>query len=265
VLDARTARVLAEPDPDRGFLWVMLTLHEELFAGLAGELFLCAMGLLFVASLVSGAVVYGPFLHRLRFGIVRRDRAARVRWLDLHNLLGIATLAWALAVGATGVMNTLATPLFGLWQRTEIPKLLAPYQGRPVPAEPGSVDAAVAAARRALPEAELLSVVLPNTRFGSPHHYLIWTKGTTPIASRLYTPVLVDAQTGVVTATLSLPWYLRALQVSRPLHFGDYGGLPLKIIWAILDVVTIVVLGSGVYLWWKRAASLEARLAELSV
>jgi uncharacterized iron-regulated membrane protein len=40
--------------------------------------------------------------------------------------------------------------------------------------------------------------------------------------------------------------------VSQPLHFGDYGGMPLKIIWALLDGLTIIVLGSGLYLWWAR-------------
>jgi uncharacterized iron-regulated membrane protein len=52
-----------------------------------------------------------------------------------------------------------------------------------------------------------------------------------------------------------MPWYLRALEVSRPLHFGDYGGKPLKIIWALLDLVTILVLGSGLYLWLSRRTS----------
>jgi len=36
------------------------------------------------------------------------------------------------------------------------------------------------------------------------------------------------------------------------LHFGDYGGLSLKAVWAVLDVITIVVLCSGLYLWWKK-------------
>jgi uncharacterized iron-regulated membrane protein len=49
-----------------------------------------------------------------------------------------------------------------------------------------------------------------------------------------------------------MPWYLRALQTSRPLHFGDYGGLPLKILWALLDVMAIVVLYSGIYLWLAK-------------
>jgi uncharacterized iron-regulated membrane protein len=37
--------------------------------------------------------------------------------------------------------------------------------------------------------------------------------------------------------------------LSKP---GDYGGMPLKIIWALLDVVTLIALGSGLYLWAAR-------------
>ena len=62
-------------------------------------------------------------------------------------------------------------------------------------------------------------------------------------------PLLLTAQ---VTDSRTLPWYLVALLVSQPLHFGDYGGLPMKVIWALLDLITIVVLGSGLYLWWAK-------------
>jgi uncharacterized iron-regulated membrane protein len=61
-----------------------------------------------------------------------------------------------------------------------------------------------------------------------------------------------------------LPWYVTTLLVSQPLHFGDYGGMPLKLIWAVLDGITIVVLGSGLYLWLRRrptrAEDIAARL-----
>jgi uncharacterized iron-regulated membrane protein len=49
-----------------------------------------------------------------------------------------------------------------------------------------------------------------------------------------------------------MPWYVSALFLSQPLHFGDYGGMPLKIIWAILDIITIVILWTGLYLWLRR-------------
>ena len=48
------------------------------------------------------------------------------------------------------------------------------------------------------------------------------------------------------------PWYMDAMGMSQPMHFGDYGGMPMKILWAVLDVLTIIVLGSGVYLWIVR-------------
>ena len=42
---------------------------------------------------------------------------------------------------------------------------------------------------------------------------------------------------------------MKTLGLSQPLHFGDYGGMPLKILWALLDLATIIVLGSGLYHW----------------
>ena len=63
------------------------------------------------------------------------------------------------------------------------------------------------------------------------------------MTERLLTPALVDAETGAFTAARPMPWYVQALLLSQPLHFGDYGGLPMKLLWAVLDLVTIVVLG----------------------
>jgi uncharacterized iron-regulated membrane protein len=107
------------------------------------------------------------------------------------------------------------------------------------------------------------SVIFPGSPFGSPYHYLIWTKGREALTSRLFSPVLVDARSGKLAAVVEMPWYLRALEVSRPLHFGDYGGVPLKILWALFDLATIIVLGSGLYLWLSRRSSLAEAEVEL--
>jgi uncharacterized iron-regulated membrane protein len=47
------------------------------------------------------------------------------------------------------------------------------------------------------------------------------------------------------------------LLISQPLHFGDYGGGWMKFLWALLDLATIVVLGSGLYLWFKRGRAVK--------
>jgi uncharacterized iron-regulated membrane protein len=256
--DARTGRVLEREKTGSAaratFTGVMLSLHRDLFLRLPGELFLGLMALLFVAAIVSGVALYGPFMRRLAFGTVRRDRSARIKWLDIHNLLGVATVGWVLVVGLTGLMNELSTPLFGIWQLTEVRSMLAPWPGQPPPpsASLASVQGAFDTVREHLPRSRVTSVVFPGSENGSPHHFVVWSKGDTPLTSRLFNPSLVDALSGEFVTTVKMPWYLRALEVSRPLHFGDYGGMPLKIIWALTDGVTIVVLGSGLYLWIAR-------------
>lgn len=260
--DARTGAVLREePDLETGFTALMLRLHASLLAGLPGTVFLGGMGLLFVAALVSGAAVYGPFMRKLPFGTVRRERAARLRWLDLHNLLGIVTLVWALVVGITGAALALTAPVLDYWQRTELVALTGTYRGRPPPTSLVSVQAVAETARAVEPDMALGSIAFPGTLFAGRHHYAVLMRGDTPLTARLVKPLLIDAQTGTLTAAHALPWYVTALLVSQLLHFGDYGGLPLKILWAVLDVVTILVLVSGLYLWGKRRKAVIEDLA----
>ncbi|MGC1173739.1 PepSY-associated TM helix domain-containing protein [Polaromonas sp.] len=261
-VDARTAAVLAQPKFDEGFMYVMFKLHVDLFAGLAGKLFLGFMGLLLLVAIVSGVVLYAPFMRKLEFGTVRRERGPRLKWLDLHNLLGIVTLVWAFTVGATGMINTWADLIIKYWQHDQLSTLLAPYQGQPpVPlAERGPLQQALEVALERAPGMKTAFIAFPGTAFSSPHHNTVFLRGEEPLTARLLQPVLVDARTGAVTASPELPWYLTALLVSQPLHFGDYGGMPMQILWALLDIVTIIVLGSGLYLWLKRPQPL--RLAE---
>jgi uncharacterized iron-regulated membrane protein len=259
-VDARTGAVLAQPKFDEGFMYVMFKLHVDLFAGLPGKLFLGFMGLLLLVAIVSGVVLYSPFMRKLDFGTVRRDKRPRLKWLDLHNLLGVVTLVWLFVVGSTGMINTWADLLIKYWQYDQLSSLLAPYKGQatvPV-AERGSVQRSMDAAMQRAPDTKLSFIAFPGTAFSSPHHTTFFLRGNEPFTSKLFQPVLVDAKTAEVTASPKLPWYLTALLVSQPLHFGDYGGMPMQILWALLDIATIIVLGSGLYLWLKKGKPVPA-------
>jgi uncharacterized iron-regulated membrane protein len=259
-VDARTGAILAQPKFDEGFMYVMFKLHVDLFAGLPGKLFLGFMGFLLLVAIVSGVVLYSPFMRKLDFGTVRREKRPRLKWLDLHNLLGIVTLVWLFVVGATGVINTWADLVIKYWQYDQLSTLLAPYKNEPVVAvsERGSVQRSYEAAMQQAPGNRLSFIAFPGTSFSSPHHTTFFLQGKEPFTSKLLQPVLVDAKTAQVTAAPKLPWYLTALLVSQPLHFGDYGGMPMQILWALLDIATIIVLGSGLYLWLKRGNTVPA-------
>src|SRR5690606_3514030 len=128
----------------------------------------------------------------------------------------------------------------------------------------GSLDKAMTMARQAQPGNNPQFIAFPGGSFSSGHHYAVFFQGATPLTETLLTPALIDAETGVLTDVRPLPIQVQALQMSRPLHFGDYGGLPLKILWAVLDILTIIVLGSGLYLWLgKRRSSTESHISEI--
>lgn len=251
---AHTAAFLDAPDMSGRFTSIMLKLHTDMFAGLPGKLFLGLMGLLFCVAIVSGVVVYAPSMRKLKFGAYRTSRPRIVRWLDIHNLTGIVLVVWMLVVGFTGVINTWADLVLKLWQFGQLSEMTASYKNNTLPEHPSSVDAAVRVAEGVTPGMKPAFVAFPGTFFSSKSHYAVFMRGNTPLTSKLVKPVLIDATTGAFTEGRDLPWYVVTLLISQPLHFGDYGGLPLKIIWAVLDIITIVILVTGLYLWLRRRA-----------
>lgn len=251
--DARTGELVSEYPLEQGVMNVLLRLHVDMFAGLKGMLFLGFMGLVFLVSLVSGVVLYAPFMGRLAFGTVRKDRSSRLQWLDTHNLVGIITLVWFGVVGATGVVHTVSGPIFQEWQETELARAVDrhPGSGQPIGAT-ASVDRVLSEAAAARPDAGLSFLAFPGTAFAGASHFVAYMEGGDGWRSRLLEPLLIDARSAEVLGSVQTPWTVDLLMISQPLHFGDYGGLPLKTLWAVLDILSIVVLVSGLVLWLKR-------------
>ena len=251
-VDAHTGAFLDAPDFTGRFTYIMLKLHTDMFAGLGGKLFLGLMGILFCVAIVSGIVVYVPSVRKLQFGTYRGSRPRIVRWLDVHNLAGILLVVWTLVVGFTGVINTWADLVIKIWQFGQLAEMTAQYRDRPPPQRLSSLQSAVDVASKAIPGMQPGFVAFPGTIFSSKSHYGVFMRGNTPLTSRMLKPALIDAETGELTDSRDLPWYVSTLLISQPLHFGDYGGMPLKIIWAVLDIVTIIVLVTGLFLWLRR-------------
>lgn len=263
-MDEGTAKVLQAAPNEMNFMLIMYYLHVDMLAGLPGKLFLGFMGLLFIVAMISGVVLYGPIMKKFDFGMVRTEKSKRLKWLDLHNVLGIVTLAWAFIVGITGVINTLADPALEMWRAGQLAEMVSAYKDQPkVEGTLSSLDQALAEAEKASPGMEVSFVAYPGTLYSSRHHYAVYLIGTTPLTSRIIKPALIDAKTGELTDSRELPWYLKTILISQPFHFGDYGGMPMKILWAIFDIATIIVLISGLYLWFARRKAKAEQLARL--
>jgi uncharacterized iron-regulated membrane protein len=141
----------------------------------------------------------------------------------------VATLSWVLVVGATGVVNTLAEQVLAVWRADQLAGMTAPWRGQPPVEATGSVEGrgGRGAAGGAGDETVLRGVAANDV------HQRASLRGVparrrAAHTRRLLTPALVHAQSGALVEIRPLPWYVTALLVSQPLHFGDYGGLPLR-------------------------------------
>ena len=85
-------------------------------------------------------------------------------------------------------------------------------------------------------------IAFPGNAYGSPHHYLVWMRGDTAHLAPEHAGAGGRRDRRSPVARISLATRRRAL----------------KIIWALLDLITIVVLVSGLYCAGAYAAHRSA-------
>jgi uncharacterized iron-regulated membrane protein len=258
VIDLRTGQLTTMPQRRSPVMQFLHTLHADLYLGLPGGLFLAGMALVVIASVVSGLILYPPFVRRFGFGTVRMNKSRKLLWLDLHNLTGIITMAWLLLVATTGAINTLHGPV-----STSVRTAMSDEIRRRVvvtPAgqmeevdRPGSIEAAIAAARGKVPAARVMSLLFPNAEISPSNHYVVLMKDGQMMTQELFYAVLIDAHTGGVSDVFEPTGVTKALLIAEPLHFPTtFPGLAPKLVWSFFDIVTIMVLVSGLYLWASK-------------
>jgi uncharacterized iron-regulated membrane protein len=235
-----------------GFFEWLLELHRDLLMGSKGKLYVAFVGLLYLFTLVSGFVIYGGFMKKKAFSEMRRQ-SPRALYADLHKYLGVATFAWAFLIGATGVFLALNSTLLKIYQATELRTITQSLQRSDVrEADASSFESALAKLATLKATAALDFVAFPDTEFAPAGSFLILIKGTGRFDERLSELAILSTDANGGGEIRSLPGYLKALMLSEPLHFGDYGGLPLKIVWLILTLMTLMLPLTGIYVWVKR-------------
>lgn len=250
--DARTGHEIERRENDGGFFDWLLALHRDLLLGANGKLYVGFVGLVYLFTLISGAFIYGGFMKTLTFAELRR-LTWRSFFADLHKFVGASLLFWALLIGATGTLLAFNSTLLKIYQYTELRALNAKYaDAAPSTTTTASLAAAVGAAEAAKPEGVLSFIAFPDTQFSVPNHFIMLFHGREGFAEKLIELVVVDAVTGAVSEVRELPLYLKTLVLSEPLHFGDYGGWPLKLLWLAFTLAFLVMPISGLLIFAEK-------------
>lgn len=236
--------------------WLYL-FHAQLLGGATGEQINGAGALLWLGLLGTGLALWWPRRGRpwLDAFRIRRPAGPRRRLYDWHRVTGAWSWTPLALVIVTGAYFPFPAPF--RWLAQNLTGTTAVEDSpRSAPAPPGtspvSLDTALAAARRGLPEAELNWLSLPEGPAD-----VITVRGRLPGEWRREgaNHVHVDQFTGAVVRIdrhAERTPAQRALRALFPLHTGTFGGEVTRWLWAGLGLVPMLLFLTGARLWWLR-------------
>lgn len=237
----------------------LTALHINLHLPRTWGMFLVGLtGVALLSSLVSGLLAH-PRLFKDAFAF-RWGGSKRLQEADLHNRLGVWGLPFHVAVTLTGALLGLSTLIVGVLAYAAydgdsdkaFATLLGPRATEDETVAPlPDVAAMIRQVQSAKPDAIFVSVFLQHVgKIGQVVHLGMRTPGHLALSNSYYfkgdgTPL---GDGGLETGGIGQQ-ILGALQ---PLHFGWFGGLPVKVIYGLLGLALTVVTHSGVTIWLAR-------------
>jgi uncharacterized iron-regulated membrane protein len=229
------------------FGW-MLRFHYSLHAGIWGELLISVLAVVFMASLITGIVVYRKYIFRvLCFKTKLRFKNWRVISSDLHRIIGVWALLFNLMIAVTGFWM-----LRYVYQSASYRKEAAPLRTLPF-RPPFSIDSALNLV--AMSTVGFVPAYLNIPAGDSVYEFFGSAKGQWVVHANYSSSVLVDSRTGKVGSSqliseASLADKLDA--AAGPLHFGWYGGFTIKLLYSLLGLSAPLLSITGFLLWWRK-------------
>jgi uncharacterized iron-regulated membrane protein len=258
--DIREKKIRDEAKKEEsGFFSWLLELHRELFLGFAGKMYIGFIGFLYVFLLISGFFIYGRMMKKRSFGDIRNP--FKLKLADLHKYLGVTSFGWALIVGFTGTLLAFNSLIIKAFQYSTLNQLISKYGNAANSEGPGSgvLGHAIANVQNQNLEGEISFVSFPGTEFGVPGHFVFLMEKFWLGREQASQILLSSADSGGLSEVVDLPFYLKALILSEPLHFGNYGGLAFKIIWLLFALCSLLVMLMGVATYWSRTRKVKEK------
>lgn len=194
-----------------------------------------------------------------------RRKSTSVNWkaswfrisFDTHQAIGIYAAFFLLIASLTGVMIG-----FDFGERTYYGITRSSPPSRPQPsasvvvpgATPIMADQAIEIARQAMPNATVAMLVRPLRAAGS---YTVMMRVPEETSEAVHSSVTIDQYSGKV---LNMRNYLtdsagyRVIRFNRSIHTGDVLGWPTHIIVSLSSLLLVVMVATGLVIWWKKLA-----------
>ena len=241
-----------------GHAWTKFLIYLHYYLHLPMLWGLIAVGALGVmmASLIVGGVLAHPRIFRDAFRLRSRGQK-QLALADWHNRLGVWTLPFGLAIAITGAMLGLSVMTTQItaktWYGGDVEAAYAPIFGaegvnndRPAPL--ANIAGAMRDFEARFPDVTLSYVTMHDPGKAGQHLQLIGDHPRRLIFGEYYvydaggnflrTQGLADGDLGKQLAASTYK-----------LHFGNFGGLPVKLAYMLMGAALTVVAGTGMSIW----------------
>lgn len=234
----------------------LVQLHYMLnVPGLVGATVVGAMGAMMLALSISGVVAH-PRIFRDAFRLRARDTGG-LALADWHNRLSVWTLPFSLSIALTGSLIGLASvtayAVAGASYGGDVEAVYGPIFGKEPKADksPAGVPDVAAALRHVAaryPRVAVSYAVLHDPRTAGQHVQIVGLHERRLIFGEYYG---FDAS-GRFLGTAGLADGALGQQIAAStysLHFGNYGGIWVKIAYGILGMAVTAICATGTYIW----------------
>lgn len=257
-VDPYRGTVLSKPQDHHSTLkgW-LLELHMELFLHDAG---IAITGLLGVALCFLGGS--GLYLYR-RFwkSLFRLRLKSSFRMLsgDFHRLVGVWSTGFNLVLGFTGAYWNISHTIEHLTNPHHDAADEVLFHEKLFSSELG-VEEMLVKAREHIPGFETHYVSLPWAPGGP---FTLWGRPQDAawFRSAYGSQVTFDSKTGDFVSAHDLKQdgvWKQVEDAFEPLHFGNFGGVISKVLWAAAGLAPALLSLSGMSIWWQRTRKAPA-------
>jgi len=257
-------------------LWseFLYALHYTLnLPALVGITIVGALGALMLALAISGVIAH-PKIFRDAFRLRARGGGGGVGIADWHNRLSVWTLPFSLAIALTGAVIGLATlAVYAIAAASyggDVEAVYAPIFGDepatdPAPAPVPDITGVLGHMAAEYPDVAVTYVILHDPGTAGQHVQIVGGHARRLIFGEYYA-FGADGEfhgtAGIADGALGQ----QAAASVYSLHFGDYGGLPIKLAYILFGLALTAVSATGVYIWLgkrRRRGIHEPRLLGL--
>ncbi|MEM9361871.1 MAG: PepSY-associated TM helix domain-containing protein [Bacteroidota bacterium] len=252
-----TGEVAGSRDYFKTFGHYIRHLHVRLFTRPLGRIWVGLGGLALLISTITGILIYGGFMKRQFFGAIR-SKNLKLKSADYHKMIGMTTLLFNLMIAITGAwlgLQGILQPALQIKSPERYKRAEKPISKEEDIAYTVDYTEAVKVSRRLFPELKPMSIL--HSKNGSRTITVRGNISKTAYQNNISNIVLDKKDMSELSRydIREKSLHDKTYYVQEGLHYGDFGGIWVKVIYSFFGLTSGALSILGFVLYLERTKS----------